>query len=156
MFPFTRTTVFFQLQACVLFAELVAPPLSSILMSHNVWTPMYIALAIKVLGVLIASAIPETRGQELARQTPPNSSHEEQEGQERTSRPEITRKNSSSHRDIMTFLRQDINVTLLVAIFLVITIGRQTMMLLLQYVSKRYDWSLAKAIPPFPSQDPTY
>ncbi|KAF8243212.1 MFS general substrate transporter [Wilcoxina mikolae CBS 423.85] len=154
-----RTTAFFQLQACVLFAELVAPPLSSVLMSHNVWTPLLIALAIKVLVLLIAYALPETRGQEIASTKPSNSSGEEQEGDERVSRPVLetsTRKNSNSHRDIMTFLCQDINVTLLVAIFLVITIGRQTMMLLMQYVSKRYDWSLAKAGLSFSSQDPTY
>ncbi|KAF8537766.1 major facilitator superfamily domain-containing protein [Trichophaea hybrida] len=143
-----RTTAFFQLQACVLFAELVAPPLSSVLMSHNVWTPLLIALVIMVLVLLIACALPETRGLEVANTEPSNSSGEEQEGDERISRPNLetsTRKNSNSHRDIMTFLRQDINVTLLVAIFLVITIGRQTTMLLLQYVSKRYDWSLAKS-----------
>lgn len=138
--------MFFQLQACVLSSELLAPLLGSVLMTRNVWTPLLIGLGVQSLGIPIALALPETSGPKAENTRPLNTTTEEEEDEEednlKSSSEESPRE--SNYREVMLFLLKDINVTLLIFTFFVTTIGRQAMEMLLQYVSKRYEWPLAK------------
>jgi sugar phosphate permease len=102
-------------------------------MSHNVWIPLFVGLAIQITTIPLGLAVPETRGLKAAE----HRSNEEEEAEEEPKKP-------SRLQEILKFLRTDINVTLLVSTFFVTIIGRQTLEILLQYVSKRYGWSLAK------------
>lgn len=120
------------MQACLLVAELIAPPLSSMLMSVNIRLPVFIGLGIQLFGILVTFALPDTRRLASGSSSSSNNS----------------KSKSNSIRNTLNFLLQDTNVALLAVTFVVVTVGQQTMMTLLQYVSKRYAWSLAEVIHP--------
>ncbi|KAI5787895.1 major facilitator superfamily domain-containing protein [Pyronema domesticum] len=147
-----RTTAFFQLQGCVLVSELIAPPVSAWLMSMSLYYPLLCSLALLVFAILVSCALPETRGSGheaagagVAAAAKPATETEPLLSDDPGLHPKRRRPAAKKHHGILSFLRQDINVTLLVMTFLMYTMGRQTMMLLIQYVSKRYNWTLAMA-----------
>ncbi|KAH8150986.1 uncharacterized protein LAJ45_05169 [Morchella importuna] len=133
-----RSTLFFHLQACVLLSELVAPLLGSLLMSRNVWIPLLAGLAIQTLGIPIAALLPETKSAH------PTTTDAESSEDEETA-PPPKKEGESDYRAVFSFLLADLNTALLVLTFLIATIGRQALEILLQYVSKRYSWPLATA-----------
>ncbi|KAH0603176.1 uncharacterized protein H6S33_008180 [Morchella sextelata] len=132
-----RSTLFFHLQASVLLSELVAPLLGSLLMSRNVWIPLLAGLAIQTVGIPIAALLPETKS------THATTAAEGADDEEAP--PPKQKKGESDYRAVLSFLLADLNTALLVLTFLVATIGRQALEMLLQYVSKRYSWPLATA-----------
>ncbi|KAI5814503.1 major facilitator superfamily domain-containing protein [Pyronema omphalodes] len=149
-----RTTAFFQLQGCVLVSELIAPPVSAWLMSMCLYYPLLCSLALLVFAILVACALPETRGLGYEASgagiagiaaVKPATETEPLLSDGPGIYPKRRRPAARKHHGILSFLKHDINVTLLVMSFLMYTMGRQTMMLLIQYVSKRYNWTLAMA-----------
>jgi hypothetical protein len=56
-----RATVFFSLSAAVMVSELVAMPLTSVLIRRGPWLPITIGLCIPPLAILLPLSLPETR-----------------------------------------------------------------------------------------------
>ncbi|RAL06660.1 MFS transporter [Aspergillus homomorphus CBS 101889] len=131
-----RSTIYFQLQAAVLISDILANPLSSILMAHNVWIPCFLGLSIQALGTILLMALPETLSFARALLPPAESAHECEE-EEQTLRGRLAK----NFRSIVS----DRNVAGLVFGLLVLTISAESVDFLLQYVSKRYGWSIAKS-----------
>ena len=145
-----RATIFFQIQAAVLVSELLAPPIGSVLMTRNLWLPMFLGLAIQAFCIGVALLIPETRGFPTSSEATPAASSEEVEPciseveEEEQGRAEgIKLSQLERFRDAIKFLQYNWDVALLVLTFLIASIGRQSMSVFLQYVSKRYGWILA-------------
>lgn len=148
----SRATIFFQIQAAVLISELSAPPIGSVLMTHNLWLPMFLGLAIQAFCIGVALLIPETRGFFTSTEVTPVVSPEEIEpcisakdnAEEEEMRAEGMKLSPiEQFREAIKFLQHNWAVTLLVLTFLIASIGRQSMSVFLQYVSKRYGWILA-------------
>lgn len=135
-----RSTLFFHLQASVLLSELVAPLLGSFLMSHSVWIPLLAGLAVQTLGIPIAAMLPETKSAHATTAAAADNGDDEE-----LAPPAQKKEGESDYRAVLSFLLADLNTALLVLTFLIATIGRQALEILLQYVSKRYAWPLATA-----------
>lgn len=148
-----RATIFFQLQAIELASELIAPPIGSLLMARNLWSPMFVGLAIQSAGIGITLIMPETR--EFFKSIKHKESSDPIEIQ-----PIFTNKDEDAdtplgkmpsrlkdYREALAFFR-DWNIFLLLLTFLICIIGQRSIQLLLQYVSKRYGWTLAHVRPP--------
>lgn len=146
-----RANIFFQIQATVLISELVAPPIGSMLMTRNVWLPMVLGLVIQAFCIGVALFIPETRDFSTSVKPLPAFSVNEiepclSEGEEgRVDSLEPTKTGYiEQYRQGMRVLQQQWDVILLVLTFLIASIGRSSLSVFLQYVSKRYGWILAK------------
>jgi hypothetical protein len=121
-------------------------------MSMSLYYPLLCSLALLVFAILVSYALPETRGlgheaagAGVAAAAKPATETEPLLSDGPGIYPKRRRPAAKKHHGILSFLKQDINVTLLIMTFLMYTMGRQTMMLLIQYVSKRYNWTLAMA-----------
>ncbi|PYH86081.1 MFS general substrate transporter [Aspergillus uvarum CBS 121591] len=132
-----RSTIYFQLQAAVLISDILANPLSAILMAHNVWIPCFLGLSIQGLGTILLMALPETLSFAKAVSPSAESATECEEGEELT----LCGRLAKNFRSIVS----DRNVVGLVFGLLVLTISAESVDFLLQYVSKRYGWSIAKS-----------
>ena len=124
--------------AAVLVSEFIAAPISSLLMDYNIWLPLVAGLISQILGVLIAIALPETLPPPTIDAT--NSLVADETAEDLRKSIKVWKK----IEEIFEFLFRDKAVAFLVIGFLVLRLGRQSMSILLQYVSKRYDWSLSQ------------
>ncbi|KAH8693930.1 major facilitator superfamily domain-containing protein [Talaromyces proteolyticus] len=129
-----RAIIFFILQATVLCADILAPPLSSILMEYSVWIPCVLGLGIQLLGTAITIIIPETLHLSVFHRDPAVNS-------DGNTRPSLTRQLKTNLASIF----RNRKVATLVISLMILTIGNESIDFLLQYLSKRYGWPIAKA-----------
>jgi hypothetical protein len=148
-----RSSAFLYRFTSDLVAECLTPPITSILMTKSVWIPLIAALVFEVLGIAFLAPLPETLSQnmpeDIAANSPLSSDSSEVEGEQRPllEADEVNLKNPSIIREVresLRFITRDAAVAALVITFLVSKVGRQSTNLLLQYVSKRYHWTLSK------------
>ncbi|KAF4957186.1 hypothetical protein FGADI_3251 [Fusarium gaditjirri] len=145
-----RSTVFFYRFCTDLVADLIIPPITSMLMHKNTWIPLLLAVAFQGLSVILALGLPETlpvvdvkRSSEDANDIFSDSTISEQ--------TEIPSKTDSKwgwlsrNKDSFDFVMKDRALSALVFTFLISKVGRQATNILFQYVSKRYGWTLAQA-----------
>ncbi|KAL5623553.1 hypothetical protein FOBRF1_002803 [Fusarium oxysporum] len=123
-----RSTVFFYRFCTDLVADLIVPPITSILMHKNTWIPLLLAVAFQGLSVIVALGLPETLPVVDAKRF-----GEDANG--------ISSESTSSSFD---FVIKDRALSALVFTFLISKVGRQAANMLFQYVSKRYGWTLAQ------------
>ncbi|KAL5584498.1 hypothetical protein FOVSG1_013887 [Fusarium oxysporum f. sp. vasinfectum] len=123
-----RSTVFFYRFCTDLVADLIVPPITSILMHKNTWIPLLLAVAFQGLSVIVALGLPETLPV-----VDPKRFGEDADG--------ISSESTSSSFD---FVIKDRALSALVFTFLISKVGRQAANMLFQYVSKRYGWTLAQ------------
>ncbi len=153
-----RSSAFFYRFTSELIAEFVVPPAASVLTKRTPWVPLIAATGLMALGTLLVILImPETLPVEV-----PNpdciASYDPQPGVETSSvNVELRSDGSKSYKNWKTWIyaakeffgfvtRDRLVVTLLIA-FLVLRVGRQAYHMFLQYVSKRYGWSMAHVSP---------
>ncbi|KAL3421494.1 ATP synthase F0 [Phlyctema vagabunda] len=149
--PDKRATAFSQLQAAALISEVVATPVSAALMSVDPWLPFLIGFGLTITGALLALLIPETLViKQKARSTIPTG----QVNEVAASSSEPTAPHSlvgSVWKELKILghsaagLWKDLNVILILVVFFVSYLGRQSVTLILQYASKRYHWTIAEA-----------
>ncbi|SCV28780.1 uncharacterized protein FFB14_01998 [Fusarium fujikuroi] len=146
-----RSTVFFYRFCTDLVADLIVPPIASMLMNKNTWIPLLLAVAFQGLSVILALGLPETlpvvdskRAGEDTNGISSDYTISEQ--------AEIPSKNGSAwggwltrNKDSFDFVIKDRALSALVFTFLISKVGRQAANMLFQYVSKRYGWTLAQA-----------
>ncbi|TXC00656.1 hypothetical protein FocTR4_00008177 [Fusarium oxysporum f. sp. cubense] len=146
-----RSTVFFYRFCTDLVADLIVPPITSILMHKNTWIPLLLAVAFQGLSVIVALGLPETLPV-----VDPKRFGEDADGisSESTSseQAEIPSKSDGRWGSWLTrnkgsfdFVIKDRALSALVFTFLISKVGRQAANMLFQYVSKRYGWTLAQA-----------
>ncbi|KAI7553027.1 hypothetical protein KC331_g1507 [Hortaea werneckii] len=138
-----RSRLFFVLQGSFVLMEIIGPPLGSMLMANNVWAPLVLDLTFTALSNLVVVLVPETlplRDQPVfcnpSTPTLPRS----------WSSPFETARVWAGHcKETLQSVLYDIKVAFLILAFFVADFGRQSLSLLLQYVSERYNWSIADA-----------
>jgi hypothetical protein len=148
--PTGRSTVFFYRFCTDLIAECFVPPVTSALMSKNMWIPLLAAVVFQGLSTMMILIIPETLPMPIS----------EQAGDVSNNSPIVTNASETDEEPIFDekwkvwmwktkesfgFATRDATVAALVFTFLISKVGRQSVNILLQYVSKRYGWSLSKA-----------
>lgn len=152
-----RATTLFQLQAIELASELIAPPIGSLLMARNLWSPMFVGLAIQSAGIGITLIMPETRQFFKSIKYKESSNPIEVQpilsnnNEDADTPPGKMLSRFKDYREALAFF-QDWNIFLLLLTFLICIIGQRSIQLLLQYVSKRYGWTLAHVSPPLSTQ----
>lgn len=140
-----RANAYFKLSAASLFAEILASPLSGYLMTYSPWIPYLMSLAISIIGMLLTLAIPETLpppaepiGPPEMPSTRPTSKTMVEDLKQRIVAMRSTKqswsKSSLSNRVVLVLMMT----------FFVTRLGKQSVFLLLQYVSKRFGWSFAR------------
>lgn len=148
--PSQRAKLFFVLTACERVGEIIATPLSALLMSiWNPWIP-YLLYSILTLiaGMIPILFLPETLKRS---QTPPQnaqsgvmSSCESDSGTDESlpasmKGPSAISKTISKFRPLIKH-----NVVAVLLAFFVSSLGRQSMRFLLQYIRQRFGWSYEK------------
>lgn len=144
-----RSRVFFLAQTVLIVAELIGPLISSRLMEVNLWIPILIGLACTVATMLLAGSIPETL-ESKAKNLDENGSEGEPKG--------FADSLKAMRRHISTTFRYIVgnrSLVLLVITFLVVDFSRQSLSVLLQYISTRYSLTIAKVSFP-PLYNPKY
>lgn len=128
-----RSTVFFYITGAGVFSELITTSLTSLLMDIDVWLPSILSLACGTFVILVAAfALPETLP--LVTIDPHTVSIPSKKGLQLWERI----------MENFKVLFLDKAVAALVAGFLVLRLGRQSLAISLQYVSRKYDWSLSE------------
>ncbi|KAL7941245.1 MFS general substrate transporter [Trichoderma barbatum] len=147
-----RTTAFSQLQSAIMIAQFIFVPVEGTLVSASPWIPMLISSVVTALGFLGALIfLPETlppaeRGPGFTGVT--NYHHDYQTSSTGAKYGFQIRWTNlvASSAAIMTWVRQNARLVAVLVCFFPCSIGQQASgSLLLQYASKRLNWSLGKA-----------
>lgn len=145
-----RSRVTFYCEAMSIAAAMVAPAIGAILMEVDVWIPLLIQLACSAIAVMIAISTPETQSRVRKIRKSTNISVEQNTGTESNALPARSRQAKSVLVSLVrhsastaSFVVHDRNIMFIVLSFLFNEFGRQSLTFLLQYVSKRYGWSVA-------------
>ncbi|KAL4882183.1 major facilitator superfamily domain-containing protein [Aspergillus karnatakaensis] len=150
-----RTNKIFIATAAALTSEILASPVSSYLMRFSNWFPYMLSLLIEIIGVLAALGMPETmrkglhEQEDFASPSSSSSSSEAVEGQNETQRSQFfetyIRPVWTQLLRIRDLIWKDRNILAICCAFFVGNVGSQALLLMIQYVSKRFGWSMAEA-----------
>ncbi|KAF0325165.1 MFS multidrug transporter [Colletotrichum asianum] len=136
-----RSNIFFYAQAALIVAELIGPAIGSALMANSLWSPLLLGLACTIITAILAGTIPETlpRGED-------NSIESDREDLSVDLSLQRTLKNLLRHvNKTIGFILRHRSVLFLVLTFLVVDFSRQSLGVLLQYLSTRYAIPIARA-----------
>ncbi|POR33116.1 MFS general substrate transporter [Tolypocladium paradoxum] len=141
-----RSQVFFQTNAVLIVSELIGPALSTLMMQNSVWLPLLFALACTILTTILSGFMPETLPPTADNKTADGSSNEDSVASRKARKSMESAKVIWKHASgTLSYIAQTQSVLLLVISFLVVDFSRQSLTILLQYVSIRYSTSISKA-----------
>ncbi|KAJ5490775.1 hypothetical protein N7539_002342 [Penicillium diatomitis] len=158
-----RTTALFRLQSCAIVAEILATPLSAWLMQFDYWLPYTLGFFIIVLGCTPSLFLPDTLQEAKANKARwlevANAASGETcdtvhiDGNVADANIEAPAKRSVLQEFVdqtvefvrsTQFIWRNISVLLIVLSLLVAMLSRSSSIVLIQYVSKRFHWSIAR------------
>ncbi|KAL2829492.1 major facilitator superfamily domain-containing protein [Aspergillus cavernicola] len=155
-----RASVFYIIAAAILLGEILATPTSAFLMAWSAWLPSLLSILFELLGLFSAAFIPETRPEatqaikgnqdEEEREDSPISEDNADHGQNYPSKPTYHRWKDTVKRYWMHIQGTSVkswnfNMVYIVCTFLLASIGRQALQLVIPYASKRFSWSIPRA-----------
>lgn len=145
-----RATVFLQFAAVFLGSQMVAGPLGGALMVRDPWIPLVVSLGIILLGGIIVLFIPETlqlhdkKGSHKA--ASPAARGGDADAEEETSVVvKLRRRVRAGSQEVWEFILGNKQVTVLMLSLVFVILGRFVGEVLLQYATRRYDWSWSRA-----------
>ncbi|KAJ9498436.1 hypothetical protein H2202_006123 [Exophiala xenobiotica] len=148
----SRSTVFFYRFCTDLIADLAIPPLTSVLMSKNIWIPLLGAAVFQGCSTAMVLILPETSPLPMPKEAVDDIDPRSPSMGSTTSEPEDHPKSDKRWKnkirqtiDSFSFVQRDTAVAALVLTFLISKVGRQSTNVLFQYASKRYGWTLSQA-----------
>ncbi|KAK6063334.1 ATP synthase F0 [Seiridium cupressi] len=145
--PRQRANLFFLLTACGLISEVIATPLSAMLMLKNPWIPYFIYTGLTLLGRMVPLfLLPETLRKSTPEPEPSSCDTEEEDGRTaaaNSSEPSLTSALSSSFSRFRPLMKR--NVIAILLAFFASALGRQSTSFLLQYIRQRFNWKYEKA-----------
>ncbi|OAP62555.1 hypothetical protein AYL99_01782 [Fonsecaea erecta] len=148
--PESRTTVFFYRFCTDLIADVAIPPLTSFLMSKNIWIPLFGAVLFQAGSSVMTFTLPETLPLPIPKEavdhsTSPSIATTTSEPEDSSNIDKRWKDWIRETKDSFDFVRRDTAVAALVLTLLISKVGRQSTNVLFQYASKRYGWSLSQA-----------
>lgn len=140
----------------MIIAEILATPVSAYLMTFDPAFPYVLGLAVIVIGSIPVFFLPETLEDAKAkRSNQQNAIPNESESSEQTHSThkqavlqELIRQ-VREFKDSTHFIWRDLNVSLMIVILCVTVMSKQSTNMVLQYASKKFDWSIARVRNPF-------
>jgi hypothetical protein len=145
-----RSTIFFYRFCSDLVAECFTPPVTAVLMSRNIWIPLIIAVLFQGIGAALVLILPETLPISHL-EVEAEHSTENLPSSETVEEPCLKAKGRAwilKITEALEFVTRDKSVAALVFTFLISKVGRQSINIMLQYVSTRYGWPLSKVHSP--------
>lgn len=147
--PQQRANLFFLLTACGLLSELVATPLSALLMSRDPWIPYFMYSGL----TLISGTVPLLFLPETLPKSPPEpetsscetSVDEDQEGPVPSGTASSLPARPSWASRFRPLIKRNVVAVLLA--FFVSALGRQSTSFLLQFIRQRFNWTYEKVWP---------
>ncbi|GKT90353.1 major facilitator superfamily domain, general substrate transporter [Colletotrichum tofieldiae] len=136
-----RANLFFTLSACILIGDIVATPLSALLMARSPWVPYIASTVLLGLGIVIPILLlPETLIQV-------NNVHEQSQPAARDTTEQHGQKSTLWDFRYPHKLRvlANANIVAICSAFLVAALGRQSTSFLVQYVRQRFGLTYSKA-----------
>lgn len=147
--PEQRASLFFLLTACGLLSELVATPLSALLMSRDPWIPYLMYSGMTLLsGTVPLLFLPETLRKSPAEPETPSCDASVDEDQEQSEPPDtdsLPPTPSTLTSRFRPLMRRNVIAVLLA--FFVSALGRQSTSFLLQFIRQRFNWTYEKVRP---------
>ncbi|KAJ5100024.1 hypothetical protein N7532_007025 [Penicillium argentinense] len=143
-----RSTALFRLQSCAILAEILATPISAYLMTFDPWFPYLLGFIVILIGTLPTFFLPETLADAKSKMASHSgSSGEGGEGTETSKQPllQAILHQISEFKHSIRFIWRDGNVCLLILITGFGVMSRQSTNILMQYASKKFNWSIGKA-----------
>lgn len=144
--PQQRASLFFLLTACGLLSELVATPLSALLMSKDPWIPYFMYSGLTLLGgtvplLLLPETLPKSppEAETSSCEASVDEDQEQSAPSDTTSLLPIGASFASRLRPLMKR-----NVVAVLLAFFVSALGRQSTSFLLQFIRKRFNWTYEK------------
>lgn len=124
------------------------------MMTKSIWFPLLTAVGFQCIGLAMTFALPETlpivtpeQFSQFTNDTPAGAESipgEQEQGPAHASDQQSETKPWSFFQQA-DFITRDVAVAALLSTFFVSKLGRQSLNLLVQYVSKRYHWAISKA-----------
>jgi hypothetical protein len=142
-----RANAFFKMSATELVSQSLATPIGAALMQKSAWIPMFVSLGLDYMALILCLAFEETLYTRDARHVR-DGGNEVLADSVSSGRP-VTLK-QQFYNAVRNFLHSTKfvwrcrKILLILGAFFLASFGMRARSLLLQYVSKRYGWSLAK------------
>lgn len=142
-----RANIFFLIYASTQVAEIVASPLSAWLMSRTPWLPYFLGVLFMLCGLCASITVPETLPKSTKLSEPDTEDDEADDDAPRTVRYRLKAVLHHARHQIMhhsRFIFADRNIGCISIALLAANVAIQSLVITLQYVSKRFSWSMAE------------
>ncbi|EFX02009.1 major facilitator superfamily transporter [Grosmannia clavigera kw1407] len=148
-----RASAYFIIVATFLVSDMISSPLGGTLLLFGNWAPLLVGVAAAVLAVLVLLPLPETLGfdqttgtvQTAANSTDTDSTDGSSAKQPLTVWQQTVHVLRTDALETWRFIFSNRHIMLLTSSFVFFVIGRFVQELLLQYATKRYNWSWSRA-----------
>ncbi|KAF4164615.1 hypothetical protein CNMCM6936_008899 [Aspergillus lentulus] len=143
-----RANIFFIIGASTQVSEIVASPLSAWLMSWTPWLPYFLGVLFMLCGLCAPIAVPETLPKSTELSEPGTEDDEADDNAPWTVRHRLKAVLRRARHQIMhhsRFIFTERNIVCISIALLTANVAIQSLVITLQYVSKRFSWSMAEA-----------
>lgn len=147
----TRATLFSYTSSMAYVSTLCAPALAAFTMTHHLWLPFYIGLALLVLAMPMAFVLPkQPERKEEASENDEGASllaaeHRTASGSQQETKGGQTRQIGRHIRSLAHSVYSRPKFQLLLAVFFLASLASSNTPILVLYISKRYHWTIAQA-----------
>ncbi|KAL1869217.1 hypothetical protein Plec18167_007883 [Paecilomyces lecythidis] len=138
-------TALFRLTSAVILSEVLATPVSAYLMARNLWLPFMLGLGIAILGSWSAFMMPESLNDarsKVSSTTMPGENEVRSYPAERDAVKQYIKGKVRDLHDSTQFIMSSPDVAVCLFVLFITSISKQSTSLLLQYTSKRFQWSI--------------
>ncbi|GIK06760.1 hypothetical protein Aspvir_002411 [Aspergillus viridinutans] len=143
-----RANIFFIIYGSAQVSEIVASPLSAWLMSWTAWLPYFLGVLFFLCGLCASLCVPETLPKLSKLSETGSEDDEADDDAPRTVRQRLKVVWTHARHQIMhhsRFIFAQRNIVCISIALLMANVAIQSLLITLQYVSKRFSWSMAKA-----------
>lgn len=141
-----RFNAFLKVSATELITQIAVTPIAALMMKRASWLPLFLSSAINPISYVLCLRLVETRPcrTEETSQPPFPPEREESDPQDQEDQKTIKRGSlkglGSLLKSTKSLLCENSRVAVLLSVFFIACFGKESLGLLLQYISKRYDW----------------
>ncbi|KAF2653954.1 hypothetical protein K491DRAFT_694262 [Lophiostoma macrostomum CBS 122681] len=154
-----RASYFSYISSIAYIVNFIGPSLSSILMSYNLWSPFWVNIALLLLAIPIINALPTAESSNPPSPSNPHRPEDSETGPllvdhppnqttyAQTFKPTTRPIHTLTHtiRTLTTSITGRRNFQILLTSFFLTALASSDTKLLVQYISKRYSWTFARA-----------
>ncbi|KAH8194534.1 hypothetical protein TruAng_011297 [Truncatella angustata] len=148
-----RARIFLQLSALLIFSDLASSPLAGLILMRSTWCLMFLAFGLFIIATVTSLFLPDTlklaeRKHDQHEILHDGGGTEPQDHHNSSPIRESILRARKSVRDIHSFLSGHRQVIILTLCFVFVALARLVQEMLLQYTTKRYNWSWSKVSAP--------